>query len=155
MSGGKAPIPTLFKLPGGRAIPMQRAIAQGFADAQGNALNPPVDSQAAAVLHKEARKQEWEAKQGIAKPRRRGEAKATGADEPETTADGKIKRKREPKPLVPANVDHSGQPITDEETLAEIAAKTAAIEAAKAEGFDPADADLGANASIARAEPES
>lgn len=135
---------TLFRMPGGRSIPMQRAIKMGLCDADGNALTPAADSQAAAVLRKDARAADWAKRQRTGEPvvraqsRRRGPKAEPGA--PETTPDGKMRRKREPKPLVPQNVTAEGEPITDEETLAEIAAKTAAIEAAKAAGETAAEA---------------
>ena len=124
---------TLFKLPGGRAIPLQRAINMGLCDAEGNALTPPMDSQAARLVRQEERKAAWAARQAKAPGRRRPQVVATKVAAPEVTEDGLPKRRRkEPEPLKPQNVTPEGEPITDEETLAEIAAKTAALEAAKA-----------------------
>ncbi len=122
---------TLFKLPGGRSIPMQRAIAMGLASADGSAAAPAPDSQAAKLLAKEQRKADWAARQAKTNVKRR-RVQTTEVEAPETTIDGRMKRrKKEPDPLRPQNVK-DGEPITDEETLAEIAAKTAAIEAAQA-----------------------
>jgi hypothetical protein len=57
--------------------------------------------------------------------------RAAAAAEVELTTDGKPKNERKIKALLPKNVDHEGKVIEDEETLARIAANTAAIEAAR------------------------
>lgn len=117
----------LFRLPNGRSIPMQRAIRMGYADADGNPVVPAAGTQAANVLAKAAKAARK--RRGVAQ---KVTASVTEVDAPETTEDGIIKRKRrEPKPLVPQNVTPEGEPITDEAILAEIAAKTAAIEASR------------------------
>lgn len=118
-----------FKLPGGRVITRRRAVAIGLIDEAGNHLKVIPDSTAARVLQREERAKAWTERQAQGGRRRR----LPGATEgPATTEDGKMRVKREPKPLKPQNVTPEGEPITDEETLAEIAAKTEAIEAAKA-----------------------
>lgn len=119
-------------LPGGKIITRARAFALGLVDADGNLKDDvPTDSAAAKVLAKDAKAAEWAAKQGLPAPKRRApRAEADDADI-DINEDGTPKPKRRKKVAVPQNVDAEGNPVTDEETLARIAAETAAIEAAR------------------------
>jgi hypothetical protein len=85
--------------------------------AAGKEMENTVGQKAAAA---KARDAEWRRRQGL-----------PPIEEPATTEDGLlIKPKRAPKALKPKNVTPDGVPVEDEETLAQIEARTAAIEKA-------------------------
>jgi hypothetical protein len=104
---------------GGKMMTRSRAFALGLIDEKEN-LTPKglrmadtVGMKAEAAREREA---EWRRRQGL-----------PPIEEPvATTPDGQIKRRRKPKPLVPRNVDHEGNEVTDEETLQAIADAAAA-----------------------------
>lgn len=77
------------------------------------------------AVEREARARDWRRRQGIA--------------EPETTADGRLIKQRKPEPLRPKNVTPEGVPVEDDETLEQIAARTAAIEKAHLAELEGAD----------------
>ncbi len=124
----------IVRLPGGKVMTRSRAQALGMLDDAGNIrADVPADSAAERILRQDTRAAEFAKRQGLAAPaprtRRSGEDVAT-------TADGLIKPGRKVQPLRPGNVDASGAPVTDEAVLAAIAAQTAMIEQAKADGID-------------------
>lgn len=83
----------------------------------GRAMENTVAQKAAAAKTRDA---DWRRRQGL-----------PPIEEPVTTEDGVlIKPKRAPKALKPKNVTPAGEPVEDEETLAQIEARTAAIEKA-------------------------
>lgn len=140
----------LFALPGGRRIPMQRAIAMGLVDGDGNVLKAKPDSQAERLLRKEERKANWAKRQADKPKRAKITVRASGTGTDVEGEEGEIvvpvrggrvapaKRRKEPEPLKPQNVTPEGVPITDEAVLAEITAKTAEIERQKAEETEDA-----------------
>lgn len=84
-----------------------------------------LDTQGAKAVAREDRSREWRRKQGIA--------------DPATTEDGVLIKRKLPEPLMPKNVKN-GEPVEDDETLEQIAERTAAIEKAHlAELEDEAD----------------
>lgn len=127
----------IVRLPGGKIITRSRAQALGMLDANGD-LKPGMapDSAGARIIEQDRKAAAWAKQQGLPAPvsRRSGEDVAT-------TADGRIKPVAKIEPLKPANVDPSGAAITDEATLAAIAAETAAIEAAKVAATGPTPAE--------------
>jgi hypothetical protein len=135
----------VVRLPSGKVMPFTRAMALGFLNPDGSLVdNVPTDSQAAKIIARDEKRAEWTKSQRIEEERAaiaatltRGQkaaatraanraAKAVGG-EPDIDVEVVV-----PKVLRPGNVDHSGNPVTDPETLDRIAAETAALEAAKA-----------------------
>lgn len=124
----------IVRLPGGKVVTRSRAMALGLLDKDGNVKDTvPVDSQAAKVLRQDARAAEWAKSQGLPAPTPR----AAKADGPRTTTDGILIKEKRIEPLRPTNVDSTGTAVTDEATLAAIAAETAAIDAAKVAEVGP------------------
>lgn len=83
------------------------------------------DTQGQKAVQREARARDWRRRQGI--------------EEPETTSDGRLVRRRQPEPLRPKNVTPEGEPVEDDATLAQIADRTAAIEKAHLAELESAD----------------
>ena len=112
---------------GSKTYTRTRAQALGFLDEDGNVRDSvPRDSAAAKIIERDRRRAEWAKQQGLPAPRIAG-----GTVEPELTEDGQLKVTAAPEPLRPQNVSADGTPVTDEETLAAIAERTAQIEAAR------------------------
>ena len=122
---------------GGKMYTRNRAIAIGLIVAGKGAdyvLTPKgvalLDTQGARKVRQAAAAASWRARQGLPPL------------EPATTVDGILKPEGKPKVLRPKNVTKAGAEVTDEATLAKIAAesddKAKAFAAAVAEG-DPAD----------------
>lgn len=111
-----------IRLPGGKTITLGRAVALGLANRDGTltAKGQSQDSQGAKAERDAARAEEWQESQGLKKG------------------------KKQPVILVPRNVK-DGEPIEDEETLAAIAERTAAIEAAKGDASGDATPEEGAD----------
>lgn len=105
---------------GGRIITRGRALAMGWIDAKGN-----VTAKAEALFGADALVAGGPVSNKARKAKRQ-------SDDVDLTPDGRLLKRREPKPLKPQNVTHDGEPVTDEAELARIAAETARIEAEKA-----------------------
>lgn len=101
-----------------------RAVALGLIDSAGNATKA-----AEAVQPKVKRGPVSNAARKVAREADVVSTDALGNPDVPMTKDGRLKVKRI-KPLLPKNVDATGAPIEDEETLAKIAAETQAKEAA-------------------------
>lgn len=111
----------IVRLPNGKTVTRGRAFAMGWVDGDGSLTAKAPQSEAdVKAEQKAARAEDWRRTQGL------DEAEAVIA----------AARRKKIEPLRPRNVDHSGQPITDEETLARIAAETEALAAAGADARD-------------------
>lgn len=122
----------IVRLPDGRTVTKGRALAAGWIDAEGNLTDRAPKSYSDVMAQQKAqRAADWRKRQGLDAP----DPNNPNADPAEVAASAVLtgKPKRQPKPLVPRNVDHDGQEITDKETLDEIARKTAEIEAKAAQ----------------------
>lgn len=112
------------RLPNGKTVTKGRARALGLIDREGNFTEKALaDSAAEKAQAKAQRAAEWRRSQGL---------------EPDLNEDGTPKPVVPIQPLRPGNIDAEGNPVTDPELLAEIAARTAQIEAGQA----AADADF-------------
>lgn len=113
----------IVRMPNGKTVTVGRARAMGWIDAEGNLTSKaPRPSVEQAAIDKANRNREWRQRQGLpVEDSPEEQAALTGTKPPKA-----------PKPLKPRNVTPDGEPITDEALLAEIAAKTEAIEKAKA-----------------------
>jgi hypothetical protein len=137
---------TKFVMRGGHPVSEERA---AIIDAQAAGLEPPVfakpDPGPVAKVTRVA------STPGPVSNKARRAIRAAAAAEVELTTDGKPKNERKIKALLPKNVDHEGKVIEDEETLARIAANTAAIEAARVAA---AEASAGSDDETVTTEPE-
>lgn len=137
----------IVRLPNGKTVTRTRALALGWITTDGQFTDAtPLGSRAAAEATRAQREQEWRDSQRLdeapaptrgqraaATRARNRAAKAATPGEPKVSEDGQsVATPEPPKVLVPRNVDHDGNEVTDPEALAKIAAETAAIEAAKA-----------------------
>lgn len=111
----------IIRLGGGQTMTLGRAIALGIADAEGNILKPPPDSQGEKLLRQAERAAEWS---------RRQQAEQMGTVEPEGIEDSSAyaQKRADIEPLKPRNVDADGEPIEDPVVLDAIAERTALIE---------------------------
>lgn len=117
---------------GERTYTVGRALAEGLIvrGVEGGAVLTDLalqmqDTQGQKAVQREARARDWRRRQGI--------------EEPETTSDGRLVRRRQPEPLRPKNVTPEGEPVEDDATLAQIADRTAAIEKAHLAELESAD----------------
>lgn len=128
---------------GGKMMTVNRARALGLLD-KNNAPKAGAENSPAVKGNKP--------KTGPVKNDARKAALALAVAAEEAVAQGKKPPKI--KPLVPQNVTKDGEPVTDEATLAQIAAETAAIEAQHAAEREAAKAAAAAGVDVATAEVE-
>lgn len=108
------------RLPNGKTLTRGRARALGLIDKNGDLTEKALaDSQVAKQAARAQRSAEWRKSQGL--------------PDVELNEDGTPKPTKRIEPLKPGNVDHDGNPITDPDLLAQIAARTAAIESGEAQ----------------------
>lgn len=117
----------IIRLPDGRTVSRNRARGMGWIDKDGNLTDKAPQSRRDVVAQERAaRSAQWRRTQGL-------DTETAPADPAEAAASAALAgHRKRVEPLVPSNVTPEGEPITDKETLDEIAARTTAIEAEKA-----------------------